>query len=389
MRRREGPAAALAALVLFGLNPLVLSRAGIAMCEFPFLSCAFGLLAALEAGLPAWAAGLCLGATWLVRPAALPLAAAVPAFFWLRGRRRDAFVCLAAAAPLPLLWKAWTAAAGVQLPEGAELFAHLPRGAAALFALAAANLSAAVELWGRTVLPLREAPRALAATTGAVLTLLSAAGWWRRRTVPGWREAGLFLAGSLLMHAFWPWWYERYLPPLLPFLLAGLLALALDLRGRTGAFLLAALLAGPSFCVQFPALREAARAHALPEQAAAYAWARENTRAEDLFLGVFEAREAWYTGRPFLPFTSLRPGERGPAALRRLRVRWVFWVPVPDLGASRPGEFSWGRSLESFREGLRNPPYRLAFRDGVSGAEIYELTAQRPGLPRAPRRRIK
>lgn len=388
-RRREGSAAALAAAVLFGLNPLVLSRAGIAMSEFPFLACALGLLLALERGLPAWAAGLWLGAAWLVRPAALPLWAAVPASYWMRGRRRDAVVCLAAGAPLLLLWKAWTAAAGVPVPEGAELAEHLPRAAGALAALAASNLSAAVELWGRTVLPLREAPRALALAAGSLLSVLSAAGWWRRRAVPGWSEAGIFLGGSLLMHAFWPWWYERYLPPLLPFLLAGLLALALDLRGRTGAFLLSGLLVAPAFCAQFPALREAARGRALPEHSAAYAWVRDHTAPQELFLGAFDAREAWYTGRPFLAFTSLPPDSRGPSALRRLRVRWVFWVPGSDLGASRPEDYSWSRALEAYRAELGRPPYRRAFRDEVSGAEVYELPPEGPRAPRAPGRVIK
>jgi len=372
LRRRMPSAAAAAAVCVFALNPLVLSRSGVVMSELPGLASALGLLLLLER-LPPWGAGLWLAAAWLIRPAALPLfAAALGLYLWKR-RWRDALACLAAAAPPILLWQAWVARAGQGFAEAAELAQNSPGGPLAWLAMAAENLREAAALWGQTSLPWVSASSWPGLLAGAVLGSLALAGLWRHLREEGYEPAAGYLAAGALMHAFWPWWFERYLPVYLPFLIwAVWRALARLGEDRAAALLLVWALA--PFALQSAPLMRGREDAVRPELAKTYAWVREHTEGWELLASAFYCRDAWYTGRPFTPLPTAREaGEDYAEALRRRKVRYVLWSGVPDLGSSRGKEFAFSKALNEVSGRLKEKPFLRVYSDGEEGSAVYKV----------------
>lgn len=375
-RRRMAAGAAAAATALFALNPLVLSRAGVVMSEIPFLAFSLALLLALESrrALPGWLAGLTLGFAWLIRPAALALWAAVGIHYLSRGERRQAGESLLCALAPALAWKFWVNMNGAPLAEFQELSLTLGvEGAAGWLRVAGVNLRAALALWGRSVLPwIAAGDGGLAAlAAGGILAATAGLGLARRLRGEGYDPGLGALAFGVLLHAFWPYWYERYLPPFLPFLIWGLYLCAESLPGgrRRAPWVLAALALMPLPAQGRVLLRERA-ARSRPELARTYAWVRENTPSQALFAGAFYGRDAFYTGRPFIPLPA---GPPLAEELRERRAAFVLWQEPPDLGSSLGGRFGWRRVLEGFAGELEGPGFSRVFAAPEEGAAVYAV----------------
>lgn len=350
----------------FALNPLVLSRVGIVMPEAAFLVAALAAFWFLDKS-PS-ATGAALLAAYLIRPAALPLWGAAWIVLLLRRQYRE----LVPAALIPLLglaaWTAWCRSAG-GLAETGELARYYgPLGAAGWLATWAANAGHLLRAWGSTLLPLPLAKTALAYAAGATAWALALRGIYlsfRQKNPP---PGDVFVALSLAMHLFWPWWYDRYLLPLLPFLLAaawrGLPPRAA--RHPKTPLALAALLAA-AFFGQALFLTGTRRAPPAPD---AYTWVKTHTNPGDTFVSPFYGRDLIYTGRVFLPL----PGGEAAAweeDLKRRRVRYVFWPTEFDVGFSR-ADNAVNRGLDGYGAWLREPArFRPVFTD-PSGTVIYE-----------------
>jgi len=399
LRRRLEAGTAAAAAALFALNPLVLSRSGVVMSEVPFLAVMLALLLRLEsrAGLRGWQSGLGLGFAWLVRPGALPLLPAVWGWYLWKRRYREAAYSAAVAAAVVLLWKAWVGLAGRSIAEISELAMTLPgQGASGLAGTALWNVSHALTLWGRSALPWAAPPASTSALcVGTVLAFLAAAGLApfafralvvllsrgprgdiRRGDGSGRRyeTAVVYLAGGILMHAVWPWWYERYLVSFLPFLIWGLASLAaarLPRRWAAAALAAAVLLPLPA---QGTRLMRGDRARQRPELMRTYAWIRANTPAYALLTSPFYARDAFYTGRPSVPL-PVRAAESAAGdlagRLRRARVGYLLWQDIPDLGSSLGPRFVWTRRLRRLEAELAAAGLTRVFTDEVEGAVVY------------------
>ncbi|MBI3300234.1 MAG: hypothetical protein HYZ75_18870 [Elusimicrobia bacterium] len=365
-RRRSGARAALAVTALFALNPLVLSRAGVVMPELPGLAAA--LAALFLADRRRAGSGPLVGALaavgYLVRPALLPLAPACAVALWKGGRRRDA----AWAAGLPVLawaaWRVWASRHGGFSDEGEAAAALAGAGWSAWPAAVLHNLREVPALWGGTLTP-AGGPAAAAFGAGALLLALVCLGLVRRFGRRPYDAAGLYLLGSAALHAAWPWWYERYLPPLLPFaLLAAWEGVrALGVPGRRAAWGAAALAALP-LPIQGPALARGAEAPPLET----YAFLR-TLPSEGLVAALHFARSAWHTGRPFVPL----PQASDPAALARLKVRWVLWERPGDLGSSLGGAFPASRGLAAWEARLLGAGFRTVFESADGERRVYEV----------------
>jgi hypothetical protein len=105
----------------------------------------------------------------------------------------------------------------------------------------------------------------------------------------------------------------------------------------------------------------------------AYAWIRANTGAGDAFASVLYARDAFYSGRPFVPMTDLLAGGAPLGeAMRRRRVGFVLWTGEPDLGSSWGPRFFWARALARARLELDGPGFRKVA-SGPGGAAVFAL----------------
>jgi hypothetical protein len=210
----------------------------------------------------------------------------------------------------------------------------------------------------------------LAAAFGGLAAAKKDSGSWRAAD-PG----DLFFAGSLAMHLLWPWWYDRYWLPLLPFLASALatgIGSWLPRRGeRATALALSAFLAW-QFAAQGRLWLRPGPDRLRPELSETYAWIRANSSPADGFASLFYARDLLYTGRVFGPPPEADSAAGLRDALARRRQRYVLWQDAPDLGfslatggSSRP--LALGRLLED------PSAFRLVHADARSGARLYEV----------------
>lgn len=369
-RRRFGTGPALALTLLFGLNPLVLSRAGVVMPELPGLALTLSVLLLVERSrpVPGPLLGGLLGSCYLVRPALLPLVPACAAALWTQGRRREAAWALGLPAAVWASWRLWVSSRGGFSDAGEGFLALAGAGWRLWPSAAAFNLREACALWGRTMLPAAGFASA-ELLLGAALGVLACVTTLRRLKQAPADAAALFLAGSALLHAAWPWWYERYLAALLPF---AILAVWEGVR-RLGASE-RAMLRGAAVLVLLP----------LPFQAVPMAVGvgkdrdrppletygfLKNLPPDGLIASVHYPRDAWYAGRPCVPLPA-QPLE--PAALRRLRVRWVLWEEAHDFGSSLGEDFPPARRLRAWSESLAGGGYRLVHRAPDGRTAVYE-----------------
>ncbi|PCI39395.1 MAG: hypothetical protein COB53_03380 [Elusimicrobia bacterium] len=375
LRRQFSPAMAAAGTALFALNPLILSRAGVLMNEIPYLAFVLGgfVLFDREKPVPGWAAGLLVGFTWLIRTASLPLAAAVFALLAARRRWKDLATAMSIWGVAVVGWKVWSDWGGTGLAEHAELIETFGvAGLGSVGSIIAGNVMNAFKLLGETLLPWRPYPGTpmLATVCGGVVWVAAIAGLIRRYRDQGLDLATAYLGFGLLLHAVWPWWYQRYLPPYLPVLILGWLFLLAQLPKSTG-LLAASLLALVSVPGQGTVLIRREYLRYRPEMAQTYASIREHSAPDALFTSAFYCRDAYYAGRPFVPF----PGGEGTLAqrMRALGIRFVLWNGVPDLGSSLGDGFEAVRKLKIMERELEGPDFHIFYKNSQENVTIYSV----------------
>jgi len=378
LRKRFSPSVAGAATALFALNPLVLSRAGVVMNEIPYLAFVLGAFLLFDRDDPpsGWAGGLLLAFCWLIRTASVPLVPAVLGAYASRRRWKDAGAAAAIWMSAVAAWKLWSDWAGAGLAEQGELWNTLGvEGIGALFVIAGNNASQGMRLLGESLLAWRPQPGtptvALVVGAGA----WAAAGWGmlRRVRADGYQTAAVYLGFGILLHAFWPYWYERYLPPFLPVLVFGWAA-ALEFVSRRAGVVLAAcaLLTVPG---QGAVLVSRQNLRYRPEAAETYAAIRAFAEPGALFASAFYCRDAYYTGRPFIPL----PTGEGPLTgrMQERGVSYILWAGLPDIGSSLGERFASARRLRDFRAQLQGPDFRVLYSNSQEKTVVFGLAGAR------------
>lgn len=373
-RRRHFVLAAVVLGAAFAFNPLVLSRAGVVMPEAAFILAVLGVLALLPG--PGHKTGIALLGAYLIRPAALPLWGAVWLSLALQKRRRD----LWGAAVIPVagfaLWSLWArAGGGVQETKELSLLAAALREGRGL-ELVLANLGQFAETWGRTLLPLPWATRPAAATlAGAGIAAIAARGIGQRLRANRADIVSWFLIASLAMHALWPWWYERYLVALLPFLLEAVAAglpPAFKARPRAAA-VVAGILLGAAFLSQNIPLWRGGEAGRAPTLKNTYAWIQTNSTPADGFASALYARDLLWTGRVFQPLGTAASSEDLAASLKKRRARFVLWERNVDFGLSR-NDNALARGLAGTAAALNDTArFHPVYADAAERTTIYEV----------------
>jgi hypothetical protein len=374
-RRRWPAPVALALTLLFALNPLVLSRSGAVMPEAPFLLATLGVLLLFERSGPLLGAGLL--AAYLIRPAAIPLWAAVGIALAARRRWKD----LAWAAGIPLaglaLWALWCQGRG-GVQETSELaLLYRSADAATVAAILKTNAANAARVWGQTILPTSLAQTGAAWGAGAVLSALALIGLGKRFFQRRWDPGLLFLSASLGMHLLWPWWYDRYLLPLLPFLWAAVVAALPERWGSRFPKKVALVLGGIALLAFFAQgirfFQKGERANR-PACSATYDWILAHTALSDRFASPFYARDILQAGRLFQPLPGGDTAADFVAALRARRIAYVLWENNPDFGFSR-SDNAVARRLRKNGEALADRRFfQPVFDDPAGNATLYILS---------------
>ncbi|MBI4395681.1 MAG: hypothetical protein HY548_01205 [Elusimicrobia bacterium] len=380
-RRRFPWGISWAATALFAMNPLVLSRSGVVMPEAPFLLAALILFLCWDRW-PAWATGIGILFCYLIRPAGLPLAAAFAAACMARKKRRDTLVVLSVTLLGIGAWMAWTRQAG-GMQEANELLGSYGGGQwTGLGKIAVINFKKLVETWGATFLPMDLTGGRAPMIVGGALLILATAGLVKSipRIITAPEDS--FIAITLVMHLFWPWWFDRYLLPLLPFLiLKALQGVPARWPGafprRTGAVL--ALLVLFQFFAQGRFWLKKDPAEGRPTLADTYSWIRSNTSPADIFASPFYARDLLYADRLFLPLPP-SPGNVFHRELARRKVRFVLWEDVSDVGLSMGENAPVLAELRRVENRLSDPArFRPVHVDGNRAGTLYEVLRRGEG----------
>jgi hypothetical protein len=377
LRTRHPRPVALAAALLFALNPLVLSRSGAVMPEAAYLLLSMATLLLWERRSAGGGLGLGLLASYAIRPAAWPLGLAIWVGLAIKRRFKDLILACLVSGVGALAWAVWSRSSG-GVQEIRELDALYSGALSDVFKIAAANARRAAETWGSTFLPLHWADGPAAPALGALLFALTLAGLFRSKT--RWREgdaATYYLAFSLLMHLAWPWWYDRYLLPLLPLLLSFALSALPRSWARTRETPLALGLALTVF-LQFTAqgrLWVRTDHHRLqPRLWETYQWIRSHTAPTDMFVSPFYGRDLLYTGRPFGPLPSADTAEDLRDRLQKRRVRYVLWEEQVDAGFSLPAENPVARLLARQGPALQQTAFfQPMYHDSRTGTWIFQV----------------
>jgi hypothetical protein len=334
-RLDEGVSALVSALAV--TSPVMLSQAGTVMSEPFYTLIAVALLLALEKRqeLAGW------GYLFLtqVRPAGLSAAGALKPRLWLP------------AAGGALAWSLWSFAVSGEVQELQEIrLSFAGQGWSFPFQVAFDNIVFYLSAWGGSYTPW------LPFLAGLGLAALAARGCWKKKG-----PAAFMLAGAALMHLFWAWQYERYLIPLLPWLLWGA-AEALGRRAKPVLFGLLLLQTG--LHTWRWALRPSP--YSQPELAAAYTWLRANTQQRDALASALPVRDGYWSVRPASPLPDAESAEDFAARLKKRGVRWVLWQAKLDVGLSSARSAAIGRLLERAKTHLDTKKFRLAYQDDES-----------------------
>jgi hypothetical protein len=314
--------------------------------------------------------------TYLIRPAALPLWGAVWISLAFQKRRRDLWGAVLIPVAGFALWSLWArSGGGVQEAKELPLLAGVFREGRGL-ELVTANLRQFMETWGRTLLPLPWARNTVLATlAGSGIAAVAVWGTGRRLRADRADAVSWFLIGSLAMHALWPWWYERYLVALLPFLLGAVaagLSPALKARPRATAVAAGIVLGAAFFSQNIPLPRrgEAGRAPTLKNT---YAWIQSNTTPADGFASALYARDLLWTGRVFQPLGTSAAAEDLAASLKKRRARFVLWERQVDFGLTREDN-ALARGLASTASALDDTArFRPVHTEAAERTTIYEV----------------
>jgi hypothetical protein len=373
LKRRHPPGTALVLALLFALNPLVLSRVGTVMPEPAFLLAALGVLLIWDRDAQGWATGALLLAGYSLRPAALPLWAAVWIALLIHGRRRALIGAVAGPALGLLAWTLWSKQTGgvqeiheLALTYGSQVWDRL-------FVYAAANARHLAEAWGSTFLPVSWAATSWPFWLGLALLALSLGGV--SQGLRPWKKAEpaeLFLVFSLLMHLAWSWWFDRYLLVLLPFLYSGLARALppLQAASRRWTGVLAVVFLG-QFMIQGRLWLQADSSQK-PELADTYEWIRSHTSPQDIFASAFYGRDVLHTGRVFVWFPAAGSPQDFLQKLSGRRIRYVLWQDGLNLGfSSTENQTLEGlKRLEGYLQDAQT--FRLVHADASGKARLYE-----------------
>jgi hypothetical protein len=368
-RRRLGELESVLVALLFATSPLVLCQSGTVMSEGSYAVLAVLFLIAAEAR--EWpAVGVLLLALAQLRLAGFSL---LPAALWgpwrLRERRAICWSALPAVLAA-LLWFAWSHAASQGAGEFHELELRSSyQGHSWLHVLAVAYDNARYYLaeWGGSFLPLRWSRSA--GLAGAALAALALRGAWLLRREEPARPAVLMLGGAIALHAFWPWQYDRYLIPLLPWMI-WLLAAGAGARAR---WLLGFLLV---LQLSFHTARwtSGVEAWRQPELSRTYAWLQGHTGPADALSSALNVRDGFLCSRPSLPLPEATESGGFAEALRRFRVRRVLWQDGIDVGLSLRRTATVKRKLGRIRSYLEDGRwFRLVHAEPEERSRIYEL----------------
>jgi hypothetical protein len=368
-RRRLAELESLLVALLFATSPLVLCQSGTVMSEGSYTALAVIFLAAAEAGRWPAAGALLLALTQLRLAGCALLPAALCGPWRLKDLR--AACCSALPAVLAvLLWYAWSHASSRGAGEFHELELRASyQGHRWLHVLDVAfdNSRYYLAEWGGSFLPLRWSRAA--GLAGAALAAPALLGAWRLRGEESARPAILMLCGAVVLHAFWPWQYDRYLIPILPWLL-WLLAVG---AGSQASRLLGLMLI---LQLSFHSARWLAGVDAWrqPELSRTYAWLQGHTGPADALSSALNVRDGLLCSRPSLSLPDAQSAEGFAAVLRRFRVRRVLWQDGIDVGLSVSRASTVERKLERIRSYLEDGRcFRLVYFAPEERSRVYEL----------------
>lgn len=368
LRRRCRESVAVLIALLWASSPIVLSQAGAVMTESSYTALSVLLLMSLEQGRSSGLIGALLLALTQIRPAGLSLLPAALAPALSRRRWREAARILAWPASGALLWSAWSLSVAGEVQEVKE-FALAYHGHPWLYPLAVAwdNAGYYLSAWGGCYLP--AALNAGGWIAGAALAALSLLGCRRLLEANKTEPAVWLLGGAALMHAFWAWQYERYLIPLLPWLLWA----AAQALGRLARPTLAALLAAQVIFHSW--IWTAGKSPwKTPELERTYAWLKSETLPSDVLASPLYVRDGYYALRASLPLPNKENSAEFSAALRRQRVRYVLWQSRIDVGLSTGKDASIQKQLDGVQRHLENPAlFRLLHEEISESARVYEV----------------
>ena len=365
-------------IALVAVNPYMLVFSSTLVSELAFTALLIGalLLAERETAKAALAAGLLGGLAYLTRSAGIVFLLAGPLYLWMRGRRRPAILCGGAMLPFVLGWTVWTRLHQVPTSDPTLIY-YTDYLRYELYSISLRDLP--VFLWrnvdglllglGSLALPNIVGSFALK-TVAQVIAVAMIAGVVRMVRRGQGRLYALFAAGScaqLLVWHFPP--NERFMLPLFPLALAGLMAemdhlygmLRAGLRQRdagqrvvaAGMLLAAAgILAG---CVGLQIyvgqvlLPDQERAHreSNASRVAIYSWIRARLPQDALLLSGEDALVYLNTGRHAMRRT-LPP----PYWYREDHARIVDWMSNVGPFSSEHGLTYFAFSGVDFREGI-------------------------------------
>lgn len=372
LRRRHSPAASAALAAVILLNPLLLARVGVVMPEIPFLAATLWVLLRWDRPGAAWGNGLLMAFAYLIRPAALPLWGAVGVALAVRRRWGD----LARTAAVPLatyaLWAYWSrSGGGVQetIELGTRYGGDLWGTAGAAMMHNLREMSASL---GMPFLPLGLVHSGAAPAMGGAVLLAAVAGLARRLRRDPADPGALFLGASLLMHLLWPWWYYRYLVPLLPFLVAAVVELRPTRLPRRTGLLLAAGVAAFTWIVQGQAWTRGRLAERTPALAGVYRWMKDNTSPADRFASLLYGRDMLLGERMVQPLSLFGDTDEAERRLEAAGIRYVLWEGrSEDFGLSNLNRERPQDHLARLETWLESPRFTEVYR-GEKGERIFQ-----------------
>lgn len=370
LKKRCSDGEALLLAVLFGSSPLVLCQAGAVMSEGPYLALVFAWLLALERRrAPALNGGMLLVLTQL-RPAGLSL---FPAALWRFIREKkwsDAALTAAIPAAALAAWSFWSWRVKGQVQEEQEIwlsYRHQPWHH--LLRIAWDNAGYYLASWGSCYLPASWGNGKAALLLGTLLSALCLKGISALRRQNPDMTALLMLGAGLAMHAVWGWQYERYLIPLLPWLLWT----AAKGLGPAARPALAALLAS-QLLFHLPLWIGGGHSWSEPELAQTYAWVKSHTPPASILASPLYVRDGYYCARPSLPLPDSPRPQDFIARLRKNRARYVLWQENIDAGFSLAATATVQRKLDRAGEHLHQSSiFRKIYENPREKTSVYEI----------------
>jgi hypothetical protein len=367
LRKRLPASSALLAVLIFATSPIFLGQAGTVMSESLYTLLVLGWLVAAEQRRPGRAGAwlLCLSQ---VRPAGFSLVPAALAEPLRRKDYRGACILILPTGLAALAWYLWCFHAAGEIGEFHELrFSYRGQGWSYPLTVALDNARFYAGELGACFLP--GAWAAWGWIPGVALAGLALAGAKRAWSAQSARPAVLMLAGAVVMHALWPWRYDRYLIPILPWVLW----LSTERLGRRAAWLLGGLLA---LQITFHSRLWISGRMELsrPELQETYLWLRAHSRPQDAIASPLYARDGLLCGRPSFPLPDVKNPELFVATLRQRRARFVLWQRDLDIGVSLPDQANLRRMLDSAQRQLEDRrTFRLIYSNEEEGTQIFEV----------------